>query len=671
MLTFLGGSILAAGGAAAYAKYDPKFQNTLEQNLPYAEEIFRFIPEWKTPPYVHQEERPEQAVKEVKDKGLVAKKLERDNTKKQETSMSVPDMTKQPATEEKAKNISSPKTQPKEKEISVEKKLDDHRAKEEKLLQKEADIISMNAALQQKVEERLQSLEKLLKDAVTAEGEAVEAVRIHTQKLYTALNETSDVEENRVWDDISAANVVRDAAISKASTIASDVKTAAEELRSTISEGRANKYTSQNPSLLPAEERVSKILYEVQSAETEMARALGEARVVNEYKDIVEKGKEKFKKELEAALPDVKLGEKGHKLTEEELNFLIAHAHRRVEQLQRRLAKQMVTEHERIQKAMEKQQEEDSKIADARVAVELANQQRELEINYQKDVDNLKEEFEHELRQQLRRQAAAHSDHLQEVLLTQQKELSRKHDEELKEKVLQERTRQLSEMAESMRKLKGIEDTLKAREELDEAAKKAQKLWLACQALKQSVKCSRPDEEGFGQPKPLDNEITAIEEAAEKDKPFVAAVLASIPEDAIRRGVYTEESLKERFHKVNKVCRRVALIDENGGSLYKHLVSYLQSLLVIESAKLPAGEMNKENEVDPSKWDTFDILTRIRHSLDHEDLEQALRYANQLKGEPRNVARDWINELRLLLETRQAAEALIAHAAAVSVQAYH
>ncbi|XP_013785078.1 MICOS complex subunit MIC60-like [Limulus polyphemus] len=402
-----------------------------------------------------------------------------------------------------------------------------------------------------------------------------------------------------------------------------------------------------------------------------MARALGEARVVNEYKDIIEKGKEKFKKELEAALPDVKLGEKGQKLTEEELNFLIAHAHRRVEQLQRRLAKQMVTEQERIQKAMEKQQEEDSKVTDARVSVELANQQRELEISYQKDVNNLKEEFEHELRQQLRRQAAAHSDHLQEVLLSQQKELSRKHDEELKDKLLQEKTRQLSEMAESMSKLKGIENTLKAREELDKAAKKAQKLWLACQALKQSVKSGRPDEEGYGQPKPLDREITAINEAAEKDKPYVAAVLAGIPKEALHRGVYTEESLKERFHKVNKVCRRVALIDENGGSLYRYLVSYLQSLLVIESAKLPAGELNNENEVDPSKWHTFDILTRIRHSLDHENLEQALRYANQLKGEPRNVARDWIKELRLLLETRQAADALIAHAAAVSVQAYH
>lgn len=67
-------------------------------------------------------------------------------------------------------------------------------------------------------------------------------------------------------------------------------------------------------------------------------------------------------------------------------------------------------------------------------------------------------------------------------------------------------------------------------------------------------------------------------------------------------------------------------------------------------------------------WDTLDILSRVRASLQKEDLEQALRYANQLKGQPRQAAKDWIHELRLLLETRQAASALMAYAAATFAQ---
>lgn len=41
-----------------------------------------------------------------------------------------------------------------------------------------------------------------------------------------------------------------------------------------------------------------------------------------------------------------------------------------------------------------------------------------------------------------------------------------------------------------------------------------------------------------------------------------------------------------------------------------------------------------------------------------------LRYMNLLKGAPRCVARDWMNEARILLETQQAVDTLIAYAGA-------
>ena len=53
-----------------------------------------------------------------------------------------------------------------------------------------------------------------------------------------------------------------------------------------------------------------------------------------------------------------------------------------------------------------------------------------------------------------------------------------------------------------------------------------------------------------------------------------------------------------------------------------------------------------------------------RYSLERGDLAQAVRYMGLLRGEPRRVAADWLKEARLHLEARQAADALIAHAAA-------
>ena len=58
-----------------------------------------------------------------------------------------------------------------------------------------------------------------------------------------------------------------------------------------------------------------------------------------------------------------------------------------------------------------------------------------------------------------------------------------------------------------------------------------------------------------------------------------------------------------------------------------------------------------------------------RFCIDKDDLTQAVKYMSLLRGEPRLVAADWVRETRLLLEARQAADALLAHAAATGLQA--
>ena len=147
---------------------------------------------------------------------------------------------------------------------------------------------------------------------------------------------------------------------------------------------------------------------------------------------------------------------------------------------------------------------------------------------------------------------------------------------------------------------------------------------------------------------------------AGNNHPFVESVVASVPEQAALRGVWTEEALLERFTKVYRMGRRTAMIDETGGSLFKFLISYLQAVFVFRASK----PIKDDDEVNLENLDTFTLLDSARHSLDNGDLEQTIRYMNQLKGEPRRVAADWIREARLLLEARQAANALLAHASA-------
>lgn len=100
--------------------------------------------------------------------------------------------------------------------------------------------------------------------------------------------------------------------------------------------------------------------------------------------------------------------------------------------------------------------------------------------------------------------------------------------------------------------------------------------------------------------------------AAENDD-LVKAVINGIPKEARERGVFPEDALRERFLKVEKVARTLALVPEEGSALPIHILSYLQSLLLIKAASpIPQSELNDE-KVDFSKLNTNEILQRARY----------------------------------------------------------
>lgn len=193
---------------------------------------------------------------------------------------------------------------------------------------------------------------------------------------------------------------------------------------------------------------------------------------------------------------------------------------------------------------------------------------------------------------------------------------------------------------------------VEGRAEIEKQNRQSQKLWAACQSLTTAI------DKGADQPRPLLPQLTAIHEAAADDL-LVNQVLKSLPEEAVRRGVLNEENVARRFYKVRRWCRRVAMIGDNGASPWTHVLSYFQSFFIFDSF-----DPKMEGElVDVENADTFDLLARADYYMRQGDLELATRLVNQLRGEPRNVARDWLLEARLLLETRQAANLLTAYAA--------
>merc|ERR1719511_603572 len=85
--------------------------------------------------------------------------------------------------------------------------------------------------------------------------------------------------------------------------------------------------------------------------------------------------------------------------------------------------------------------------------------------------------------------------------------------------------------------------------------------------------------------------------------------------------------------------------------------------LVMSPVTLPSN-----SRIDVEALNTFDIVWLARQALEADDLEQAVKYMNLLRGEPRRQASDWLSSARTHLEIHQVSEALAAYATAVGAE---
>lgn len=191
----------------------------------------------------------------------------------------------------------------------------------------------------------------------------------------------------------------------------------------------------------------------------------------------------------------------------------------------------------------------------------------------------------------------------------------------------------------------------------EEEARKAHQLWLSVEALSYTLKTADADSPTM----PLENAAQAVRHSCQGND-FALALASALPEESLQRGVYSEAFLRARFNFLRSLARRVALIDESHNSLYQYFLSYLQAALLFEAKQeAPPTQLSTED------LDTFKLLSYASYCLEHGDLELAAKLVNQLRGEARRVAQDWLTEARLTLETRQIVSLLSAYANAVGL----
>lgn len=132
---------------------------------------------------------------------------------------------------------------------------------------------------------------------------------------------------------------------------------------------------------------------------------------------------------------------------------------------------------------------------------------------------------------------------------------------------------------------------------------------------------------------PLKPYIEEVRKYSVKNDPVVEAVLENIPEDAVEDGVLTHAQLAARFRLLVPELRKASLLPPNAG-IAGHVGSWLFSMLMMPKSGNPKGD------------DVESIFARAETALSEGRIVDAIAEVNSLKGWPKKLASDWLNEGR-------------------------
>ncbi|CAG9989850.1 unnamed protein product [Clonostachys byssicola] len=276
-----------------------------------------------------------------------------------------------------------------------------------------------------------------------------------------------------------------------------------------------------------------------------------------------------------------------------------------------------------------------------RVEKAMIGQELQWRKEFEEEMEKVRGSYDARVNLLLEREKKLNEAKLENQLLEQAIALKKEFTTEVQNRVEQERESRLGQLDALSAAVTDLEQLTTGWNSVVDSNLQTQQLHVAVEAVRANLETAT-------QPQPFIKELVALKEIAADDA-VVNAAIASLNPAAYQRGLFTTPQLIDRFRRVASEVRKASLLPDNAG-VASHASSWVLSHVMFKKQGLPEG-----NDVES-------ILTRTQIFLEEGDLDAAAREVNGLEGWAKTLSKDWLGEVRKVLEVQQALDVIATEA---------